>query len=396
MVKFRGTPVDILHIGVILILLSSSLIFGISHSSAESTAHESQRASPFSQVAGSDIDPDRVLMAVSLKRDGSAQWRVAYRIKLNNDNVTKAFESLKTDIEDNPGAYRDSFRERMKTTVSTAENATGREMQISNVSVAAERRQLPRKSGIIAYEFDWEGFASVDQNRISAGDAIASLFLDSETTFRMSWPENYRLLEIDPEPDNRREGVVSWHGRLDFASDEPLVVLTSSPQTNTIESETSVVSPSSKTTHPPSGNDGQASDGSSSTISDSFGPFLITFIVIGLLGLVGVAWWIRGIPYRYTSSRTDSIDSTGVEGNELPEELLSNEERVLSVLEKRGGRVKQKEITETLDWTDAKTSSVVSDLREAGRIESFRLGRENVLSLTSDNSRDDLDNNSNN
>ena len=142
MVKSRGSPVNVLHIGVILILLSSSLIFGISHSSAGSTEQESQRASPFSQVAGSDIDPDRVLMAVSLKRDGSAQWRVAYRIRLNNDNVTKAFESLKTDIEDNPSAYRDSFRERMKTTVSTAENATGREMQISNVSVAAERRQL--------------------------------------------------------------------------------------------------------------------------------------------------------------------------------------------------------------------------------------------------------------
>lgn len=396
MVKFRRSPVNILHIGVILILLSSSLVFGISYSSVGSTASESQRASPFSQVAGSDIDPDSVLMAVSIRRDGSAQWRVAYRIRLDNHNVTKAFESLKADVEDNPDPYRNSFRERMKTTVSTAENATGREMDVSNVSVAAERRQLPQKFGIIAYEFDWAGFAAVDQNRIRAGDAIASLFLDSETTFLISWPEKYRLLEIDPEPDNRREGVVSWHGRLDFALDEPLVVLSSSPRTNTMESETNVGSSSIQTTHPPPGNNGQASDGSSSANSDSFGPSLITLMVIGLLGLGGVAWWVRGMFYRDTSSKTDSIDPTGVEGNELPEELLSNEERVLSLLKKRGGRIKQKEVTETLDWTDAKTSSVVSELREAGRIESFRLGRENVLSLYSDNHRDDLDNNSNN
>ncbi len=43
--------------------------------------------------------------------------------------------------------------------------------------------------------------------------------------------------------------------------------------------------------------------------------------------------------------------------------------------------MKQQAVVEELGWTDAKTSKVVSGLREDGRLESFRLGRENVLSL---------------
>jgi len=43
--------------------------------------------------------------------------------------------------------------------------------------------------------------------------------------------------------------------------------------------------------------------------------------------------------------------------------------------------MKQKEVADRLDWTAAKTSQVVSDLRDDGKVEAFRLGRENVLTL---------------
>jgi uncharacterized membrane protein len=62
-------------------------------------------------------------------------------------------------------------------------------------------------------------------------------------------------------------------------------------------------------------------------------------------------------------------------------ELLSNEEKVLRLVEDNGGRMKQKQVVEELDWTAAKTSQVVGDLRDDEKLESFRLGRENVLTL---------------
>jgi hypothetical protein len=43
--------------------------------------------------------------------------------------------------------------------------------------------------------------------------------------------------------------------------------------------------------------------------------------------------------------------------------------------------MKQQEVAESLDWTDAKTSQVVTSMRDEGSLESFRLGRENVLVL---------------
>jgi uncharacterized membrane protein len=68
--------------------------------------------------------------------------------------------------------------------------------------------------------------------------------------------------------------------------------------------------------------------------------------------------------------------------------LLSNEEQVMQLLEENGGRMKQQTIVEELDWTDAKTSKVVSGMREEGTIESFRIGRENVLTTPEDDPRE--------
>ncbi|MFW6318010.1 MAG: helix-turn-helix transcriptional regulator, partial [Halorubrum sp.] len=79
-------------------------------------------------------------------------------------------------------------------------------------------------------------------------------------------------------------------------------------------------------------------------------------------------------------------------------DLLSNEEQVLRLIESEGGRMKQKQVAEELDWTAAKTSQVVTGLRDEGDLDGFRLGRENVLSLPdydpeADSGEDDGDGN---
>jgi hypothetical protein len=43
--------------------------------------------------------------------------------------------------------------------------------------------------------------------------------------------------------------------------------------------------------------------------------------------------------------------------------------------------MKQKRVADELDWTAAKTSQVVTGLRDDDELDGFRLGRENVLSL---------------
>ena len=104
--------------------------------------------------------------------------------------------------------------------------------------------------------------------------------------------------------------------------------------------------------------------------------------MLGIVGLVLIA--SAGVAVLVTNRGEDGSSeggaATGI-GDTPPEDLLSNEERVLQLLQKNGGRMKQKQVAEQLDWTAAKTSQVVGGLRDDDEVDSFRLGRENVLTL---------------
>ena len=307
------------------------------------------------QTAG--VTPDTVVMRVQVHENGSASWKVAYRTRLDDPETAAAFESLQSDIRNNSTAYSEQFVRRMRNTVDGAERATGREMSGENFGVDAEVREFPQRYGVIVYSFRWDGFAAVDGDRIRIGDALSGLFLNEKTRLLISWPEGYEAATVRPTPDEERERSAIWTGPTDFAGNEPRIVL--APPTT--------------------------------------GPFDLPFwavaamagvAAVAALGLVG-GWWLYR---RYDRRGRDAPDHSGrgerpkVADGDLPEELLSNEERVLRLLERSGGRVKQKDVVDEFDWTEAKTSQVVGHLREQGEIESFRLGRENVLSLPQEES----------
>ena len=300
-------------------------------------------------LAAQVVDADDVLLRVDLRTDGTAAWRVEYRLRLDDENATSAFEELQADVEANRSAYADRFADRMATTVAEAEAATGRDMALRDVSVETSTEQLPQQYGVLAYTFEWTGFARVEGDRLAAGDALAGLFLDAETSLLVSWPADHGVVEVSPEPTERRESSALWRGPTDFGPGEPTLVVA-----------------------PGGGGPG------------GLDPSLLGLAVVVLV-LVGggLAWWRRrgaGGPAAGTASGDDDV-AGAEEGATPPDELLSNEERVLALLEERGGRMKQQDVVEALGWTDAKTSQVVGKLRDGGRLEGFRLGRENVLRL---------------
>ena len=182
-------------------------------------------------IAGSQIAPDDVSMRIELRSDGSAAWAVEYRVRLDDENTTDAFESLRSDIRANESQYTAQFGDRMASTAATAENATGREMAIRNVSVTATRQQLPQDYGVVRYTFVWTNFAAVEDGQIRAGDALAGLFLDEETSLQFAWPEGYALDTVQPAPDDTRSSsrIVVWNGPLDFGPNEPTLVATEVP-----------------------------------------------------------------------------------------------------------------------------------------------------------------------
>ncbi|MDQ2055183.1 hypothetical protein [Halobellus sp. H-GB7] len=432
----------------------------------------SASAQSVNQIAGSELAPDDVSMRIDLRANGSAAWTVEYRVRLDDENTTEAFRSLQEDIRANESQYAAEFGQRMASTAATAEDATGREMSVRNVSISATRQQLPQDYGVVTYSFVWTNFAVVEDGTLRAGDALAGLFLDSETSLQFTWPEGYTIETVQPQPDDTRPDsrIAVWSGPLDFGPNEPTLVVTDQ-----------ATGADSGTTTTPAGSE---SDGGNSLL---FGA--VAFVALAL----GAGGWIvyrrRSVPDRHggvggaerepanaaatatpessaaeasdtgkgtaTSAtqtaaaagagtttgaetvddesteqastgdtaaaatsdtettnpdasggsaddadapvdsesttdesvdETDALDDTAEEdtaADAMPweDELLSNEERVLAFIEHEGGRVKQQEVAQTLDWTDAKTSQVVRKMRDEDELDGFRLGRENVLVL---------------
>ncbi|RKD94017.1 helix-turn-helix transcriptional regulator [Halopiger aswanensis] len=396
------------RVGVAVVVVAALLLSpGIGAAAADPTNGEPSLAlSSGSAQAGSEsgtetamrgiaqdqnrIDADEVRMDVAIQPNGTAEWTLEFWVRLNDDESRTAFDSLESDIRDDPDNYTRSFADRMRTTVATASDATGREMRADGFAVETERRSFAREYGVVRYTFRWHGFAAVegDGDVLRAGDAIEGLFLDDGTRLLLEWPAGYELESATPDPDERRERAVLWRGgETDFITGEPQVVVTTGggPSTALVATIAAVVIglgaagawryrdrlPTSGGRGRPSG--GHEPDTGSPSAAANGG------------AATAAASSDAGVDSDTDSSEARSPgsepSSDSIPASDVDPELLSNEEQVLRLVRDRGGRMKQQTVVEELGWTDAKTSKVVSGLREEDKLESFRLGRENVLAL---------------
>ncbi|WP_331235587.1 DUF7343 domain-containing protein [Natronorarus salvus] len=67
---------------------------------------------------------------------------------------------------------------------------------------------------------------------------------------------------------------------------------------------------------------------------------------------------------------------------EIEEPPLTKEERVCEILRENDGRLKQAQLVEYTDWSQATVSRLLSRLEEEGRVTKLRSGRENIVELT--------------
>jgi hypothetical protein len=367
----------------VIALLTVAPVAGLGTVAGTGTGAAAGTAATPGVLDATQVDPDSVVLRVNVAADGTATWAVEYRVRLDDANTTDAFESVREDIEADPSQFTASFADRMGRTVESATNRTGREMALRNVTVTATREQLPQEYGVITYRFAWTGFAAVNGDRLRVGDALAGFFLDAETRMLVSWPDGYAATSVTPPPDEKRTRTVVWGGPLEFGPGEPRVVL----------------APESAVTTTAAGSDGgDGSQGGAGLI-----PLLLVAVSVVIVAVAGV-----GYVTLQRSGKTGDGDGDGASasdgdgdgasagdgdgdgasasdgdgGGTAPSaDLLSNEEQVLRLLEENGGRMKQQAVAEELDWTDAKTSQVIGGLREDDAVETFRIGRENVVTL---------------
>ena len=321
---------------------------------------------------------DQIGVDIEIHGNGSATWEVEYRYRLDDGNESVDWDALREDVDDRPEVYTDWFADERVGMLTAAENETDREMSMSNFAVETDDQDAsPQEYGKIRFAFMWSSFAHVEVNRIEVGDALSGFMMDERMNLVLTWPEEYEATSIEPTPDDRRETAVIWYGEetQEFVDDEPRLDLIQT----TGENNDSLA-------------DTEADEGLSLFWLAGLGALL-------LAGLAVVGWWLTREseherpapePTVVPPTEDDRDRETGQPeaeaASEPPLELLSNEEHVMRLLEEHGGRIKQQEVVAELDWTAAKTSQVVNEMREGGAVDVFRIGRENVITLPDDGS----------
>lgn len=100
-------------------------------------------------------------------------------------------------------------------------------------------------------------------------------------------------------------------------------------------------------------------------------PHVAAFVGIVALAMLGGSLVVRN---RFTGRPKERTRPQG-------EEVVTDRERVRQLIADNGGRMRQSEIVDSVEWSKAKVSRLLADLEADGEITKLRLGRENLICL---------------
>jgi len=322
-------------------------------------------------------EADNTVTRIELGADGSATWTLTIRTRLDTDARVTDYRQFQEAFRANTSRYLDTFQERMTGVVSDADESFSREMRATGFEASTSIQEVPQRWGVVTYEFTWQGFARAADDRIVVGDVFTGgFFIDDDVALEIVVPEGYVVDEAAPPPSQTHEGIVEWRGREDFAEGNPRVVAV------------------------------PAESGGLLGVGTLVPALLVSLLVVAIVA-IGVTRRrdadgnpIAAITRRFGSgdpgepiAADDSGGATGAgsEPTDASEELLTDEDRVETLLAEYGGRMKQGDVVEELGWSKSKTSRVLSGMAEEGRIRKLRIGRENLIEEHDDARDDDAD-----
>ena len=356
------------------------------------------------QQTGDDItSPSATRIRIDLNPDRSADWTVAVRYSLADENETAAFRAAGDRFEDGevgPDAdLFEGFRREANRNVdrSMAIEDVGREVEVyenpGEYEVATEDAVAV---GELRLTFTWTAFLERDGESLVLGDALTTpdngtwlRSLESGQTLEAGTPEGYTVTGTPSSAVTQlSDGDVIIEGPQTFEGGEPVVIVygpagAGAPWTMLMAAAVlaavlvagSVVGyrrmdgggaePDEPAANGRGGTAG--ADGSNSVGTDDAAP-----------------------GPGSDGSAAAAAGETDEGGDDEPDlSLLSDEERVERLLTDNGGRMRQADIVAETGWSDAKVSQLLSAMADEGRVEKLRLGRENLISLPDDEGGDE-------
>lgn len=277
---------------------------------------------------------------IQINENGDAVWSIEIREPLENQSEMDSFDAYVSQVNssENNQTTQD-FQDRFSSVINNANGQYERNMSLDSLSVSAETANTATGDfGITTVEFTWGNYAEEDeQGNIVVGQILSDGYTLSESEkLVITPPQGYEAQETPAAAEDTTQGNLEWSGPYSF-SDTELV----------FEESTSTDLP---------------------------------LIPIG--GGIGVVILVIVSVLFMKNRTTNSEEKDNTTWN--TDELKTEGERIVEILESNDGRVKQKKVASELDWSDSKVSRVTSNMQEKGVIEKLTIGRENVLNLKED------------
>ncbi|GAA0724389.1 hypothetical protein J2744_002356 [Halorubrum trapanicum] len=343
------------------------------------------------QTADAITSPSATQIRLELNPDRSADWTVAVRYSLADENETETFETagerfrtgeVGPDAELFEGLRREANRN------------VDRSMEINDVDREVVVHENPDEFdvatedavavGELRLTFTWTAFLDQDGESLVLGDALTTpgnetwlRSLESAQTLEVATPEGYTVTGTPSTAVTRlSDGDVIIEGPQTFDGGEPVVIvygpagtppwgmvmaavlLAATLVAGSVVGYRRVSAEDDDADEPAATGDSEATSGGGRTpVAD---------------------------PNTAGAPETDAEEATDGDTEEPDLSLLSDEERVERLLDENGGRMRQADIVAETGWSDAKVSQLLSAMADERRVEKLRLGRENLISLPDD------------
>ena len=267
---------------------------------------------------------------IQIQSDGSAVWTIT-QFSGVNDTV----ESW------------DNFQQRVFNLVDAAQTVTHREMSI-DVNTLQINTTISFDSKITEFQFVWQNFSIVKGSQITVGDVfgVTNFFgqLYGDAKIELTYPADYNVVSVNPVPYQRQDATqtLTWSRSQDLANGPVSIVLSSSSPNQT-----------------------------NSANQRLFGVAIVVLAVV--VAAVSVGFYLFR---RQKKNRLKQASFTPV-----APVVESEGEKVLKLLKSSGGSMRQSQITDTLKFSKAKTSQLLSSLEKTGDITRYKNGRDKIVTL---------------
>lgn len=337
------------------------------------------------------FDKGETEVRIDLNTNGDAHIQIIERIPVTSEAEEAGFHEVATAFENEE--YTLFAVSQFENASAAVDERTDREMALAdyewNATLVDSGGDL---TGELRVSFTWENFARVEgsnDERLHVDDVLVTdqgpwlQGLTARQTLVIGFPDDHGVRNATVSPQG---GELRWSGPATF--DEQTL----------------------RATFIGNGQPSNVTDGDEG-FSDMT---MIVVLLAGFLLFIGLAVSVVRFRDRISlfistsreddpepnqetpaveddDSRAESSTETGTTtpeeaepaGDEpvIDEDLLSDEERVERLLERNGGRMKQADIVDETDWSNAKVSQLLSGMEEEGHIDKLRIGRENLISF---------------